>query len=141
MKQLFGKLYEGSNPEWVIQSYFDWIYDSGYFVEMVSNVVKKRSFTTDDVARRFPNVDSYFEEDHFEGVELIVALRDPDPDEVRVPMASSGVIFRLLAGSVLRRIRAIGWQSLKPWSSFLRGRQVQQVLPLRFPIDLPRGAM
>lgn len=85
MNQLFDNPHDRFDPEWIIRSYMDWIYDSGYFVEMVSNVVKRCSFTTDDVACRFPDKDSYFEEDHFEGVEVIVALGAPDPDEIIVP--------------------------------------------------------
>lgn len=84
MNQLFGTPYDRSSSEWVVHNYFDWIYDSGYFVEMVSHVAKKWGFTTDDVGCRFPDMDSYFEEDHFEGVELIAAMGAPDPDEVIV---------------------------------------------------------
>lgn len=54
---------------------------------MVSLLARRCGYTTDDVACHFPDHDSFFEENRFEGVQFIVALPLPQPDEVVVSEA------------------------------------------------------
>jgi len=81
-KHLFEERLDTSNPAWIVKRYFDEVYDSGHFVHVVSLLAKRWGYITDDVACHFPDHDSFFEEDRFEGVQFIVALPLPQPDEV-----------------------------------------------------------
>lgn len=68
MNELFGQPYDRQDSYWVIKAYFDRMYDDGRFVEAVEFLVKRWGFSTDGAYCDFPDVNSYFEEDHFEGV-------------------------------------------------------------------------
>ncbi|EYU13209.1 ribonuclease toxin immunity protein CdiI [Photorhabdus aegyptia] len=73
MKQkLFGQPYDESNPEWILKGYFDVMYQKGknYFYDVIENIIKRHGFSTDGAYCNFPDMNSFFEEEHFEGVEF-----------------------------------------------------------------------
>ncbi|WP_241361022.1 ribonuclease toxin immunity protein CdiI, partial [Pseudomonas aeruginosa] len=77
MKELFGQPYSESDPYWVVKGYFDRMYDDGYFIEAVGYIVKRWGFSTDGAYCNFPDENSPFDEEHFEGCS---GLLIPDTD-------------------------------------------------------------
>jgi hypothetical protein len=68
VSELFGQPYDRRDLHWVIKAYFDRMYNDGRFIEAVEYLVKGWGFSTDGAYCSFPDMNSYFEEDHFEGV-------------------------------------------------------------------------
>lgn len=68
MSELFGEPYDLRNLQWVIEAYFDRMYDDGRFIEALEHIVNQCGFSTDGAYCSFPDTSSYFEEDHFDGV-------------------------------------------------------------------------
>jgi hypothetical protein len=68
VNELFGQPYDHRDSHWVIKAYFDRMYDDGRFIEAVECLVKGWGFSTDGAYCGFPDMNSYFDEDHFEGV-------------------------------------------------------------------------
>lgn len=79
---LFEERVDTSNPRWIVKQYFDDMYGSGNYVEALLHLTMRRGFGNDDAVCRFPDMGSYFEEDHFEGVEFCVWLPLPEPYEI-----------------------------------------------------------
>jgi hypothetical protein len=79
MKNLFDEEYDRASPDWVVAAYFNWMYDYGYFLDVVEALTKRWGFATDDFSCDFPDTDSYYEEDHFDGVKFVFgAAFDPE---------------------------------------------------------------
>ena len=68
MEELFGQPYEPLDPYWVIKAYFDIMYDNGLFIKAISYLGKRWGFGTDGAHCDFPDMNSYFREEHFKGV-------------------------------------------------------------------------
>ncbi|WP_242890031.1 ribonuclease toxin immunity protein CdiI [Stenotrophomonas maltophilia] len=77
--KLFGSWMDKRDSDWVVFAYFDWIYSSGVFVQMLECLSRGWGFGTDDVDCRFPDNSSFDVDDHFSGVEFSYGLKyDPD---------------------------------------------------------------
>lgn len=68
MKQLFGQPYDTSDANWPIKGYFDIVYDDGVFIEAVGYILRKWGFHIDGADCSFPDMNSPFEEERFDGV-------------------------------------------------------------------------
>ncbi|MBS0057799.1 ribonuclease toxin immunity protein CdiI [Yersinia sp. Marseille-Q3913] len=84
MKELFGQPYDESEPYWVIKGYFDRMYNDDVFLDAVSSLVKKIGFNCDGAYCNFPDMDSYYEEEHFDGVEFAYGYPPEEDDTVIV---------------------------------------------------------
>ncbi|PQQ22258.1 ribonuclease toxin immunity protein CdiI [Photorhabdus hindustanensis] len=83
-QELFGQPYDHSDPHWIVKSYFDRMYNDGHFLEAIELLSKKGALSTDGSYCHFPNMNSYYEEDRFEGVMFIYGYSPDDDDEVIV---------------------------------------------------------
>ncbi|MGV7962062.1 ribonuclease toxin immunity protein CdiI [Photorhabdus tasmaniensis] len=82
-KELFGQPYDDKDPYWVVKGYFDTMYGKECFLEVVENIIKKYGFGTDGAHCNFPDMNSYYEGDHFIGVKFIYGY-SPDDDDPEV---------------------------------------------------------
>lgn len=80
-KYIFELPYERSEPGWTIRSYFDLIYNENRFLDAVESIVNKGSYILDGIYCNFPDMNSYDESEHFEGVEFAVGY-PPDEDDI-----------------------------------------------------------
>ncbi|MDN4499666.1 ribonuclease toxin immunity protein CdiI [Pseudomonas mosselii] len=70
MKELFGQPYSDSDPYWVVKGYFDRMYHDGNFIRSIELLVERWGFSVDGAYCNFPDLNGFFEEEHFEGVEF-----------------------------------------------------------------------
>lgn len=83
MKGLFGQPYE-LDSYWVIKAYFDIMYDDGLFVKAIGYLAKRWGFGTDGAHCDFPDMNSYFCEEHFEGVRFSYGYPSSEDDSIIV---------------------------------------------------------
>jgi len=69
-KHLFERPLSISDPHRIIKMYFEAIYEDGYFLIAVENIINRESFILDGLYCNFPDMNSYDESEHFEGVEF-----------------------------------------------------------------------
>jgi len=71
-KKLFemSDVYTGLNE--IILGYFNIMSSDRSFLEFIEHIVKKVGFNTDGAYCNFPDMNSYDESEHFEGVEFAV---------------------------------------------------------------------
>lgn len=81
MKTLFGQPYDQSDRLWVLKAYFDIMYSDGNFIEAVKNISRRWGYCTDGAYCGFPDLNSFFQENHFEGVEFAYGI---PPDEITI---------------------------------------------------------
>lgn len=93
-KELFGQPYDKSDPYWIIKSYFDRMYGSGLFIKAIAYMAEKNSFHLDGAYCSFPDMDSCFEEEHFEGVEFAYGY---PPDNSDTIIVSESICYKYLA--------------------------------------------
>ncbi|EPN2885358.1 ribonuclease toxin immunity protein CdiI [Pseudomonas aeruginosa] len=103
MKELFGQPYSESDPYWVVKGYFDRMYDDGYFIEAVGYIVKKWGVSTDGAYCNFPDGNSPFDEEHFEGGEFSYGYPPKDEDTIVVSEAVCSKFIRLACENYLQR--------------------------------------
>ncbi|QJW53511.1 hypothetical protein HL670_00367 [Serratia plymuthica] len=84
MKFLFDLPYIKSDHYLVIKSYFDLMYNDDLFLNAVESIIKKHSFMRDGVYCFFPDMNSYDESEHFEGVEFAVGYPPSEADTINV---------------------------------------------------------
>ncbi|WP_337024077.1 MULTISPECIES: ribonuclease toxin immunity protein CdiI [unclassified Pantoea] len=84
MKFLFDLPYLKSDQYLVIKSYFDLMYNDDLFLNAAESIMKKQSFIRDGVYCFFPNMNSYDESEHFEGVEFAVGYPPAEADTINV---------------------------------------------------------
>lgn len=84
MKFLFDFPYEKSDPYLAIKSYFDLMYNDDIFLNAVESILKNNSFMRDGVYCFFPDLDSYDESEHFEGVEFAVGYPPSEAESIIV---------------------------------------------------------
>jgi hypothetical protein len=84
MRVLFGQPYDENNPCWVIMCYMDIMYSDGRFLEAIGYIIKRWGFSTDGAYCNFPDLNSFFEEEHFEGVEFAYGYPPREEDTVIV---------------------------------------------------------
>ncbi|MBS9431563.1 ribonuclease toxin immunity protein CdiI [Photorhabdus hainanensis] len=83
MKVLFGKLSDSSTLEENVTAYFDIMYNDNLFLKAIENIVQKNSFVIDGAYCNFPDMDSYYGEEHFEGVEFACGY-PPEDDDISI---------------------------------------------------------
>lgn len=83
-KELFNQHDVDSGLNLIIVSYFDRMYEDGRFLEVIEHIIKKIGFSTDGAYCNFPDMNSYYEEEHFEGVEFAVGYPPEEDDTVIV---------------------------------------------------------
>ncbi|MCL8303074.1 ribonuclease toxin immunity protein CdiI [Pseudomonas mosselii] len=88
MKELFGQPYSDSDPYWVVKGYFDRMYHDGNFIRSIELLVERWGFSVDGAYCNFPDLNSFFEEEHFEGVEF--AYGYPPKNEGTVIVSEGG---------------------------------------------------
>ncbi|RJL00094.1 ribonuclease toxin immunity protein CdiI [Enterobacter chuandaensis] len=93
-KELFGQPYDKNDPYWIVKSYFDRMYGSGLFIKAIGYMAEKNSFHLDGAYCSFPDMDSCFEEEHFEGVEFSYGYPPDDSDTIIV---SESICYKYLA--------------------------------------------
>lgn len=103
MKELFGQPYGESDPYWAVKGYFDRMYNDGYFVETIGYIVKKWGFSTDGAYCNFPDKNSPFEDENFEGVEFAYGYPPTDEETVIVSDSVCSEYVRLACEKYLHR--------------------------------------
>ncbi|MFD0706889.1 hypothetical protein C6H64_23915 [Photorhabdus luminescens] len=102
-KELFGQPYEDSDPHWIIKSYFDRMYSDGDFLRAIELLIQKGPLNTDGAYCHFPDMDSYYKEDHFEGVLFAYGCISDDEEEVIVSEETCYKYVRLACEKYLYR--------------------------------------
>ncbi len=75
MLSLF-EAYDDRDPQWVAKAYFDRIYELGIFVRVGGQLSSGNGYGVDGAYCAFPDPDSFYEEDRFEGVRFIYGQGD-----------------------------------------------------------------
>lgn len=70
MNELFGQPYDESDPTWPVKGYFDRMYNEGDFLGAIEYVLKGYGYKVNGAYCNFPDMNSPFEEEHFDGVEF-----------------------------------------------------------------------
>lgn len=83
-KELFSKSDSDSGLNLIVISYFDRIYEDGYFIRMLELFSKGVTMSTDGAYCHLPNMDSLDESEHFEGVEFAIGYPPLEEDTVIV---------------------------------------------------------
>ena len=84
MKELFGQPYNWSDQCWVLKGYFDRMYNDDVFLDAINNLTKKIGFSCDGAYCNFPDMDSCYEEEHFDGVEFAYGYSPEEDDTITV---------------------------------------------------------
>ncbi|UDJ80720.1 ribonuclease toxin immunity protein CdiI [Kosakonia oryzae] len=84
IKELFNQQDVDNGLNVVVVSYFDRMYEDGKFLQVLEFLSKKRTLNVDGAYCSFPDMDSYDEDEHFEGVEFAVGYPPPEADTVIV---------------------------------------------------------
>ncbi|BBH12827.1 ribonuclease toxin immunity protein CdiI [Chromobacterium haemolyticum] len=86
-RELFGQPYDGRNPNWVVLAYLDRMYNDGKFIEAIESISDGVGLSVDGAYCHFPFMDSFYDDDRFEGVKFIYGYSvDGDDDEVIVSL-------------------------------------------------------
>lgn len=83
-KELFTKSDLDLGLNLIVSSYFDRIYEDGYFIRMLELFSKGVTMSTDGAYCHFPDMDSFDESEHFEGVEFAIGYPPLEADTVIV---------------------------------------------------------
>ncbi|WP_127960432.1 ribonuclease toxin immunity protein CdiI [Serratia microhaemolytica] len=83
-RELFGQPYSDEDPYWIIKAYFDRIYSDGHFLQSIALFSERGSLSTDGAYCSFPDMNSFYEEEHFEGVEFAWGYPPKDDDTIIV---------------------------------------------------------
>ncbi|MBK5073445.1 ribonuclease toxin immunity protein CdiI [Budviciaceae bacterium CWB-B4] len=89
--ELFNQHDVDSGLNLIVVSYFDRMYSDNRFLDVIENIIKKHGFNTDGAYCNFPDMDSYYEEEHFEGVEFAIGY---PPEEDEIVIVSEEVCFK-----------------------------------------------
>ena len=68
----------------VIIGYFNAMFSGRNFLDVIEHIVKRQGFNTDGADCNFPDMNSYDESEHFEGVEFAVGYPPSEADTVIV---------------------------------------------------------
>ncbi|EEV88189.1 hypothetical protein HMPREF0198_1701 [Cardiobacterium hominis ATCC 15826] len=67
------------NPQKTIKRLFSIVYHDGYFLEAVYSIlVEYETFSGDGICWSYPDLNSPFPEDHFDGIVFSIGFDDPD---------------------------------------------------------------
>lgn len=86
----------------VITTYFDIMYSDARLLEAISYLIKKIGFSTDGAYCHFPDMNSYDEDEHFEGVQFAVGYPPTDEDTVTVSEETCYQYVRLACEKYLK---------------------------------------
>lgn len=103
MNELFGQPYNEQDPHWVVMGYFDSIYSRGYLLESIALIVKRWGFCADGAYCSFPDRNSLFEEEHFDGVEFAYGYPPTDETTIVVSETTCSEYVRLACQKYLQR--------------------------------------
>ena len=102
MKYLFDLPYKNVQPDLDIKSYFDRMYNDGYFLMAISDILQKIDFVLDGAYCLFPDMESEDESEHFTGVSFEIGFSRSDDDAVIV---SEAVCFQYIQLACERYLR------------------------------------
>ncbi|RBL86189.1 hypothetical protein DDE05_12060 [Streptomyces cavourensis] len=74
MKKLFDQSFDKSDSLWVLKVYFNIIYSDGNFIDAADRISRRWGFSTDGAYCRFPDMNSFDSDEHFEGVEFTYGI-------------------------------------------------------------------
>ncbi|WP_108097479.1 ribonuclease toxin immunity protein CdiI [Pseudomonas sp. GV071] len=103
MEELFGQPYSESDPYRIVKGYFDRMYNDGCFLEAIGYIVKKWGFSTDGACCNFPDMNSPFDEEHFDGVEFSYGFSLSTENTIIISDAVLSECIRLACEKYLRR--------------------------------------
>jgi len=103
MQELFGQPYDDSDIYWVVKGYFDRMYGDGAFIKSIGCIVRKNGFSTDGAYCNFPDMESPFEEDHFDGVEFAYGYPPTDDETVVISEEACATFVRMVCDKYLQR--------------------------------------
>ena len=83
-KELFSQSDVDLGLNLIIVSYFDRMYEDGKFLEAVELLSKKWTLNVDGAYCNFPDMNSYDESEHFEGVEFAIGYPPTEEDTIIV---------------------------------------------------------
>lgn len=83
-RHLFDRPMDPTDSYGVIKNYFDLMYNDDLFLDAVENIIQKKSFMSDGVYCYFPDMDSYEEDEHFEGVQFAIGYPPPEAELITV---------------------------------------------------------
>ncbi|MCC8380935.1 ribonuclease toxin immunity protein CdiI [Xenorhabdus sp. PB30.3] len=83
-KELFSQFDMGLGLDLIIVSYFERMYEDGKFLDAIELLSKKWTLSVDGAYCNFPDMDSYDETEHFEGVEFAIGYPPTEEDTVIV---------------------------------------------------------
>lgn len=83
-KELFSQQDVDNGLNLVIISYFDRMYEDGKFLDTLELLSKKWTLNVDGAYCNFPDMESFDESEHFEGVEFAVGYPASEADTVIV---------------------------------------------------------
>ncbi|QOZ84299.1 MULTISPECIES: ribonuclease toxin immunity protein CdiI [Chromobacterium] len=85
--ELFGQPYDECDTNWVVLAYLDRMYNDGKFIEAIESISDGVGLSVDGAYCHFPFMDSFYDDDRFEGVKFIYGYSvDGDDDEVIVSL-------------------------------------------------------
>lgn len=84
IKELFNQQDIDDGLNIIIVSYFDRMYEDGNFVDTIELLSRKWTLSTDGAYCNFPDMNSYDESEHFEGVEFAMGYPPTEDDTVIV---------------------------------------------------------
>jgi len=101
-KKLFemSDVYAGLNE--IILGYFNIMSSDRSFLEVIEHIVKKVGFNTDGAYCNFPDMNSYDESEHFEGVEFAVGYPPSEAETVVVSEETCYFYVRLACERYLK---------------------------------------
>lgn len=101
-KKLFemSDVYTGLNE--IILGYFNIMSSDRSFLEFIEHIVKKVGFNTDGAYCNFPDMNSYDESEHFEGVEFAVGYPPSEAETVVVSEETCYFYVRLACERYLK---------------------------------------
>lgn len=95
MRELYGQPYDKRDQFWVVKCYMDMVYLDGFFVRAVDCIVRKIGFSIDGAYCSFPDLNSFFDEEHFVGVEFSCGYPPTQEDTVLVSEVDCAKLVRL----------------------------------------------
>ena len=78
MKELYMQSLFDNDPFWIVKMYFNRMYGRGVLVKVVNYLLNGIGYGTDGGHCAFREIDSYFEEDHFEVLKFISGIPTDD---------------------------------------------------------------
>ena len=80
IKDLYEYKYDENLYGWQVKDYLSAMYRSGRLEEAIKKILSKENYCIDSMQCRFPDLSSYDDYDHFEGVEFEMGLFNDDSE-------------------------------------------------------------